>query len=67
MAAPRYLPEAAALCRDGGTIHLYALQEREGEHLPLIRGVTRGEVLERRVRTYSPGKWHAVYDITLER
>jgi len=66
LAAPRFLPEAAALCRDGGTIHLYALEEQDWEYLSLIREVTWGEVIERRVRTYSPGKWHAVYDITLE-
>jgi tRNA (guanine37-N1)-methyltransferase len=67
MAAPEFLPAAARLCRDGGTIHLYALQEQEGECLPLIRAVTGGEVVERQVRTYSPGKWHAVYDITVEK
>jgi len=67
LAAPQFLPAAAALCRDGGTIHLYALQEHEGECLPLIRAVTQGEVAERLVRTYSPGKWHAVYDITVEK
>jgi len=67
LAAPQFLLTAARLCRDGGTIHLYALEEREGEYLPLIRAVTRGEVVERVVRTYSPGKWHAVYDITVEK
>ncbi|MDV2480932.1 methyltransferase [Methanoculleus sp. Wushi-C6] len=67
LAAAQFLPAAAALCRDGGTIHLYALQEREGECLPLIRAVTSGEVTERQVRTYSPGKWHAVYDIIVEK
>mgnify|MGYP002084157012 CR=1 FL=1 len=67
LAAPQFLATAARLCRDGGTIHLYALEEREGEYLPLIRAVTRGEVTERQVRTYSPGKWHAVYDITVEK
>jgi tRNA (guanine37-N1)-methyltransferase len=67
LAAPEFLPAAAALCRDGGTIHLYALEEQEGEYLPLIRAVTKGEVAERQVRTYSPGKWHAVYDITVEK
>ena len=65
MAAPQFLPAAARLCRDGGTIHLYALQEEEGEFLPRIRAVTSGKVVERQVRTYSPGKWHAVYDITV--
>ncbi|WP_214041517.1 class I SAM-dependent methyltransferase family protein [Methanoculleus sp.] len=67
LAAPQFLTAAAALCRDGGTIHLYALEGREGEYLPLIREVTRGEVAERQVRTYSPGKWHAVYDIVVEK
>ncbi|MDD4252498.1 class I SAM-dependent methyltransferase [Methanoculleus horonobensis] len=67
LAAPEFLPAAAALCRDGGTIHLYALEEQEGEYLPLIREVTNGEVVERQVRTYSPGKWHAVYDIAVEK
>jgi tRNA (guanine37-N1)-methyltransferase len=67
MAAPEFLPAAVALCRNGGTIHLYALQEEEGACLPRIREVTRGEVVERQVRTYSPGKWHAVYDITVEK
>ncbi len=66
LAAPAFLPAAAALCRTGGTIHLYALEEREGEHLPGIRAATAGEVTERQVRTYSPGKWHAVYDIVME-
>src|SRR5690606_21285669 len=67
MAAPQFLAVAAGLCRDGGTIHFYALQEEEGEFLPLIRAVTQGPVTERVVRTYSPGKWHAVYDIVVER
>lgn len=67
LAAPEFLPAAAALCRDGGTIHLYALEERQGEYLPLIRAVTEGEVAERSVRTYSPGKWHAVYDIVVKK
>lgn len=67
MAAPQFLAAAAGLCREGGMIHLYALQGGEGEYFPLIRAVTSGEVAERMVRTYSPGKWHAVYDIIVER
>ena len=58
-----YLPVARTLCAPGGTIHFYALQERTGEYLPLINGLGCSEVTERVVRTYSPGKWHAVYDI----
>ncbi len=67
LAAPQFIPAAAALCREGGTLHLYALEGQEGEFLPLIRAVTQGEVAERHVRTYSPGKWHAVYDIVVEK
>ena len=59
----RYLSAAHYLCATGGTIHFYALQERTGEYLPLIRSLGCREVTERIVRTYSPGKWHAVYDI----
>jgi tRNA (guanine37-N1)-methyltransferase len=60
----KFLPGAASLCRAGGTIHCYALQSGEGEVLPRIRdlpGVTK--VKEHYVRSYSPGRWHAVYDI----
>lgn len=66
LAAPGFLPAAVTLCRDGGTIHLYTLEEKEGEYLSEIRAVASGDVAERQVRTYSPGKWHAVYDITVE-
>jgi tRNA (guanine37-N1)-methyltransferase len=58
-----FLPEAFALCRPGGSIHCYVLQETEGEVLPEIRNYRIREVSERYVRSYSPGKWHAVYDI----
>lgn len=58
-----FLPEAFALCRPGGTIHLYVLQAAEGEALPAIHRYPVGEVTERYVRSYSPGRWHAVYDI----
>ena len=61
-----FLPGAVSLCRAGGTIHCYALQSCEGEVLPVIRnlpGVTA--VHEHYVRSYSPGRWHAVYDIVL--
>jgi len=67
LAAARFLPVAFNLCRDGGQIHLYALQEREGEYLPQIRLLTAGDVRERRVRSHSPGRWHAVYDICVEK
>ncbi len=66
MEAGRYLPEAFRLCRPGGMIHLYALQEEEGAHLACIRQYPVSSVSERQVRSYSPGRWHAVYDITTE-
>lgn len=61
--AVAFLPEAFALCRPGGTIHLYVLQAAEGEVLPVITPYPVTGVTERYVRSYSPGRWHAVYDI----
>jgi tRNA (guanine37-N1)-methyltransferase len=59
----RFLPAAFALCRPGGTIHLYHLQSREGEALSALAPFSVAGVEEHRVRTYSPGRWHAAYDI----
>ena len=61
--AVAFLPEAFALCRPGGAIHLYTLQAAEGEALPAIHQYPVQEVTEQYVRSYSPGRWHAVYDI----
>jgi tRNA (guanine37-N1)-methyltransferase len=58
-----FLPEAFRLCRPGGTIHCYVLETGEGEALPEIRKYPVTEVHERYIRSYSPGRWHAVYDI----
>lgn len=58
-----FLPEAFRLCRPGGTIHCYVLETGEGEALPAIRKYPVTEVRERYIRSYSPGRWHAVYDI----
>ena len=58
-----FLPAAFALCRPGGTIHLYHLQSAEGEALSALEPFPVAEVLEHRVRSYSPGRWHAAYDI----
>jgi tRNA (guanine37-N1)-methyltransferase len=63
LGADRFLGAAFRLCRPGGTIHFYALQEEEGAHLLKIRQYPVGRVTERTVRTYSPGRWHGVYDI----
>jgi len=66
LGAAGYLSGAIPLCRGGGTLHCYALQEKKGEILPDIMKFPVREVRERYVRSYSPGRWHAVYDITLE-
>lgn len=58
-----FLPAAFSLCRPGGTIHLYHLQSAEGEALPALASLPVADVAERRVRSYSPGRWHAAYDI----
>jgi len=58
-----FLPAAFALCRPGGTIHLYHLQSAEGEALPALEPFPVADAVERRVRSYSPGRWHAAYDI----
>lgn len=60
-----FLSAAFLLCRPGGTIHLYHLQSNEGEALSALAPFPVGDVVERRVRSYSPGRWHAVYDITV--
>jgi tRNA (guanine37-N1)-methyltransferase len=66
--SPRpFLPAAFSLCRPGGTIHLYHLQSSEGEALPALAPFPVAGVVERRVRSYSPGRWHAVYDILVGR
>jgi len=63
MTSTEFLRPAFQLCREGGTIHYYTLQETEGEMLPLLREFTDGDIRERRVRSYSPAMHHTVYDI----
>jgi len=63
MIAHRFLREAWELCREGGTIHLYVLESQEGELRQEIGQFPVSSVTEHEVRSYSPGKWHAVYDI----
>jgi tRNA (guanine37-N1)-methyltransferase len=46
-------------------IHCYVLEESEGEALPEIQKFPAREVHERVVRSYAPGRWHAVYDIVV--
>lgn len=61
-----FLKGAFELCRGGGTIHMYALQEREGGMLPHIRKFPYESICEHEVRSYSPAMHHAVYDITVK-
>lgn len=58
-----FLSAAFSLCRPGGTIHLYHLQSAEGEALAALAPFPVADVVERRVRSYSPRRWHAAYDI----
>ena len=61
-----FLPSAFDLCRPGGTIHCYTIESEEGQALTEIRRFPVRAVRERYVRSYAPGRWHAVYDIIPE-
>jgi tRNA (guanine37-N1)-methyltransferase len=63
LAGTEFLPDAFRLCRPGGIIHFYALVSAEGEHTARIQELGGTVIAERIVRSYSPGQWHAVYDI----
>ncbi|NTV00776.1 MAG: methyltransferase domain-containing protein, partial [Methanoregulaceae archaeon] len=58
-----FLPSAFALCHPGGVIHYYVIESAEGQALAELRQFPVREVSERYVRSYAPGRWHAVYDI----
>jgi len=58
-----FLADAFRLCKPGGTIHYYSLVSREGEHLSELSDLGGEVIAERVVRSYSPGQWHAVYDV----
>lgn len=63
LSGTEFLPDAFHLCRPGGTIHFYSLVSQEGEHTARIQELGGSVLAEREVRSYSPGQWHAVYDI----
>lgn len=63
LAGTEFLPEAFRLCRPGSTIHFYSLVSAEGEHTSRIQELGGSVLAEREVRSYSPGQWHAVYDV----
>ncbi len=58
-----FLADAFRLCKPRGIIHFYTLVSGEGEHLNSISDMGGVVLAERVVRSYSPGQWHAVYDI----
>ena len=61
-----FLPSAFGLCRPGGAIHCYLVESEEGQALAEIRRFPVRGVRERYIRSYAPGRWHAVYDIIVE-
>ena len=63
LAGTAFLPEAFRLCEPGGMIHFYSLVSAKGEHTPYIQELGGIVLSEREVRSYSPGQWHAVYDV----
>jgi tRNA (guanine37-N1)-methyltransferase len=63
LSGTEFLPEAFRLCKAGGMIHFYSLVSAEGEHLEYIHKLGGTVIAERVVRSYSPGQWHAVYDV----
>jgi tRNA (guanine37-N1)-methyltransferase len=63
LSGTEFLPEAFRLCKAGGMIHFYSLVAAEGEHLSCIQELGGEVIAERMVRSYSPGQWHAVYDV----
>lgn len=64
--AIEFLDSAFSLCRSGGTIHCYVIEDEEGRMLPEIGKFPVKRVTEHYVRSYSPGRWHAAYDIEVE-
>jgi tRNA (guanine37-N1)-methyltransferase len=58
-----FLSDGFRLCKPGGIIHYYSLVSREGEHNDCIHELGGEIIAERVVRSYSPGQWHAVYDV----
>jgi tRNA (guanine37-N1)-methyltransferase len=60
-----FVGDAFRLCRPGGTIHLYCLASEERQFHDRIREYPVESMAEHVVRSYSPGKWHVVYDIVV--
>jgi tRNA (guanine37-N1)-methyltransferase len=60
-----FLSDGFRLCKPGGIIHYYSLVSRQGEHNDCIHELGGEIVAERVVRSYSPGQWHTVYDVSV--
>jgi tRNA (guanine37-N1)-methyltransferase len=58
-----FLSEGFRLCKPSGVIHFYTLVSGKGEHNEIIHEYGGEIINERVVRSYSPGQWHAVYDV----
>jgi tRNA (guanine37-N1)-methyltransferase len=63
LAGTEFLPDTFRLCRPGSAIHFYSLVSVQGEHTARIEEMGGSVLSEREVRSYSPGQWHAVYDV----
>lgn len=63
LSGTEFLPDAFRLCHSGGVIHFYSLVSAEVEHTTRVHELGGKVLTERVVRSYSPGQWHAVYDI----
>ena len=58
-----FLTAAFRMTKPGGMIHLYALVSREDEYLDTLRSFPAEKVEYQYVRSYSPDRFHVVYDI----
>jgi tRNA (guanine37-N1)-methyltransferase len=66
MNSVKFLSTTVQLTKPGTILHLYSLIESVGEHDADIRRVfPDAKISERMLRSYSPIRWHAVYDIEI--
>ena len=63
LAGTEFLPDAFRLCRPGGTIHFYSLVSAKASIPPGYRNWAGRCLPSGKSGRYSPGQWHAVYDI----
>jgi len=61
--AVAFLDAAFKLIRPGGMLHLYALVSREDEYLDMLKSFPTQKIDYKFVRSYSPDRFHVVYDI----